>query len=90
MTAGSGLVENACQQGGEGAKESVPEPAVYVCHCKAVTDRTIDRVIADGARSTREVGRACQAGTECGSCLPEIRRRIRQAEASAVVAPAAK
>ena len=49
---------------------------MYVCHCKAVTDRTIDRVIREGACTTRDVGRACGAGTECGSCLPELRRRL--------------
>jgi bacterioferritin-associated ferredoxin len=45
---------------------------MYVCHCRAVTDSTIERVIADGARTIAEVGAECRAGTSCGGCWPVL------------------
>lgn len=41
---------------------------MYVCHCKAVTDRTIDAAIASGARTIAEVTARCRAGGGCGGC----------------------
>ncbi len=41
---------------------------MYVCHCMAVTDRTIDAAISSGARSVDEVTERCHAGGGCGSC----------------------
>jgi bacterioferritin-associated ferredoxin len=41
---------------------------VYVCHCKAVTDRTVDAVVASGARTVAEVTERCRAGGGCGGC----------------------
>jgi bacterioferritin-associated ferredoxin len=46
---------------------------VIVCHCKAISDRTIRGVIRRGADSTREIARACGAGRVCGGCRPAIR-----------------
>jgi bacterioferritin-associated ferredoxin len=45
---------------------------MYVCHCRAVTQATVETVIADGARTIAEVGAACGAGTECGGCWPVL------------------
>lgn len=41
---------------------------MLVCHCHAVTDRTIREAIREGACSADEVGAACGAGTGCGGC----------------------
>jgi bacterioferritin-associated ferredoxin len=41
---------------------------VYVCHCQAVTDRTINAAIDSGARSVAEVTARCRAGNGCGGC----------------------
>jgi NAD(P)H-nitrite reductase large subunit len=41
-----------------------------------VKSRAILAAIADGARSTEAVGARLNAGTNCGSCLPELRRMI--------------
>lgn len=41
---------------------------MVVCHCKVVTDRTIDEAIASGARSVEEVTASCRAGGGCGGC----------------------
>ena len=45
---------------------------MYACICHAVTDRELADVISTGATSEDEVGRACGAGTGCGSCLDRI------------------
>jgi bacterioferritin-associated ferredoxin len=45
---------------------------MYVCHCRAVTDATIERVITGGARTIAEVGAECRAGTRCGGCWPVL------------------
>jgi bacterioferritin-associated ferredoxin len=41
---------------------------VYVCHCKAVTDRTVDAAIASGASTVPEITARCTAGGGCGGC----------------------
>ncbi len=41
---------------------------MYVCLCKGVSDKTIRGCIRRGASTVGEVGRACGAGTDCGSC----------------------
>jgi bacterioferritin-associated ferredoxin len=60
------------QKGGRGVR-------VIVCLCRGVSDRTIAKVIADGARTADEVGQVCGAGTSCGSCLPTVERMCRRA-----------
>lgn len=45
---------------------------MYVCLCKAVSDREVKAAIADGAGTVDEVGEACGAGTGCGACRPMI------------------
>lgn len=49
---------------------------MYVCLCHAVTDGELAQVIAGGAETVNEVGRACGAGTGCGSCLERIGQRL--------------
>ena len=49
---------------------------MIVCLCHAVNDRMIKQVIADGAETVSEVGEACKAGRECGSCCKQIRELI--------------
>ena len=50
---------------------------MLVCHCNGVSDRTVRRVVRDGALSVAEVGRACGAGTCCRGCSATIGRIIR-------------
>lgn len=41
---------------------------MYVCLCKAVTDKAIKQHVANGIRSMREL-RACSGlGSQCGQC----------------------
>ena len=45
---------------------------MIVCHCAAVTDSTIQRLIGEGARSVAEIARRCGAGRRCSPCRDEI------------------
>jgi bacterioferritin-associated ferredoxin len=46
---------------------------VYICHCRAVTDRRICEAIEAGASDQESVSRRCGAGGACGGCLPAVR-----------------
>jgi assimilatory nitrate reductase catalytic subunit len=48
------------------------ESETIVCACFAIGDRAI-RDACTAARSVSEIGQATRAGTNCGSCLPELR-----------------
>ena len=45
---------------------------MIVCHCNAVSDRTIREAIRNGASSRSAVARRCGAGKFCGGCTPAI------------------
>jgi bacterioferritin-associated ferredoxin len=49
---------------------------MIVCICKAVPESRIQEVIEAGARSVVDVGRACGAGTDCGTCAGSIEELI--------------
>ncbi len=42
---------------------------MYVCGCRAVTDREVHEAVQAGARSAAEVADRCGAGSRCGNCL---------------------
>jgi assimilatory nitrate reductase catalytic subunit len=52
-----------------------------VCACFGVGRNTICHAIAAGARSAAEIGVRLKAGTNCGSCIPELKRLIAQSAA---------
>lgn len=45
---------------------------MIVCVCHGVSHRTILEAVASGASDLEALGRACGAGTDCGSCIPEL------------------
>ena len=48
-----------------------------VCACFNVGEKTICKAVKAGAGDVDAVGRTCQAGTNCGSCKPEIAELIK-------------
>jgi assimilatory nitrate reductase catalytic subunit len=52
-----------------------------VCACFGVGRTTIGDAVAAGARSAEQIGAQLKAGTNCGSCIPELKRLIAQAGA---------
>ena len=61
---------------------------VIVCQCYGVSDRTIRKVVRDGACSLRKVARASGAGRMCGGCRPVVEKLIGD-EISAASVPVA-
>jgi assimilatory nitrate reductase catalytic subunit len=55
------------------AGDDQPDPGAIVCACFDVGVNTILAAIADqGLTSVEAIGAALQAGTNCGSCRPEL------------------
>ncbi|MGH6796438.1 MAG: molybdopterin-dependent oxidoreductase, partial [Methylocella sp.] len=72
-----GLDGTACHLLLAGGSESAGfDASPTICACFGVKSRAILAAIADGACSTEAVGARLNAGTNCGSCLPELRRMI--------------
>jgi len=53
-----------------------------VCACFGVRLGAIREAVDAGARTAEDIGVALRAGTNCGSCLPELRRILEQARAA--------
>jgi assimilatory nitrate reductase catalytic subunit len=53
-----------------------------VCACFGVGRTTICDAIASEARTTAELGIRLKVGSNCGSCIPELKRLIAQASTS--------
>ncbi len=49
---------------------------MYVCHCEAVTDRTVDAAVLSGARTVSDVIELCRAGGGCGGCHDTLQALI--------------
>ncbi len=71
---------------------------MYVCICKAVTDKQIKKSVGDGVASYNELQTRLAVGTDCGKCGDEAQDVLenailesasaRQPIASAVFKPA--
>jgi len=66
-----------------GRRLDAPDPGATVCACFGVGANTIRDAVRGGCTSVDEVGRQLRAGTNCGSCRPEI-ARILMAENTSV------
>jgi bacterioferritin-associated ferredoxin len=49
---------------------------MIVCMCHPTSDRDVDAIIDDGARTVEDIGRRCGAGTGCGACVEDLRERL--------------
>ncbi|MET0533459.1 MAG: molybdopterin-dependent oxidoreductase [Steroidobacter sp.] len=73
-----GEVERASLLNG-GPTSAMEDPGPMVCSCFGVGRNTLCKTIAtDKLTTAQEVGRKLRAGTNCGSCLPEIRSLLKQ------------
>ncbi|MBL4711360.1 MAG: molybdopterin-dependent oxidoreductase, partial [Gammaproteobacteria bacterium] len=55
----------------------VEDVGKIICACFNVGEKTINKAIVEhGAKTAEAVGENCQAGTNCGSCRPEISELI--------------
>ncbi len=70
------------------SRDGLSNAGPIVCACFGVGRGTIcDAIASGGARSVAEIGASLKAGTNCGSCIPELKRLIAQTPVS-VEAPA--
>lgn len=62
-----------------------PAPGKSICACFSVSLQTIRTAITDHRLTTiAEIGSLLSAGTNCGSCIPELREILRDAHAEAL------
>ena len=55
----------------------VEDAGKIICACFNVGEKTICKAIEEqGANNVAAVGELCQAGTNCGSCRPEIKELL--------------
>lgn len=59
-----------------GRRQDAPDPGATVCACFAVGSNAIAVAVQGGCASLDAIGRKLRAGTNCGSCRPEIQRLI--------------
>jgi assimilatory nitrate reductase catalytic subunit len=62
--------------------DGVASTGPVVCACFGVGRTTICDAIAAGANTVGEIGARLKAGTNCGSCIPELKRLITQGVAA--------
>jgi bacterioferritin-associated ferredoxin len=55
---------------------AMPLEGEELCHCRAVPAREVDLAVLRGAKTPATVGIATGAGTQCGTCRPDIERAI--------------
>jgi assimilatory nitrate reductase catalytic subunit len=60
------------------SSEGVVSAGPVVCACFGVGRASICDAIVGGAKSAAEIGARLKAGTNCGSCIPELKRLIAQ------------
>jgi assimilatory nitrate reductase catalytic subunit len=58
------------------SSEGLAAGGPIVCACFGVGRNTICDTIKAGARTAAEIGTKLKAGTNCGSCIPELKRLI--------------
>lgn len=49
---------------------------MFVCLCVGVTSHVVDEVVANGARTSKQIAEACGAGGDCGRCRRTLRAII--------------
>ncbi|WP_420625629.1 (2Fe-2S)-binding protein [Candidatus Poriferisodalis sp.] len=52
--------------------------SMIICQCLATNETAIRHLVAQGATTALEIGAACGAGTDCGSCVGMIRAVLEQ------------
>ncbi len=51
---------------------------MYVCLCKGVTDSQIKALVESGTRDLKSVQNNCKAGTQCGTCMCDLKKLLKE------------
>jgi bacterioferritin-associated ferredoxin len=62
---------------------------MLVCLCEGVSERAIEEAVRDGATSIRELSRRTRAGTNCASCVCDLRTLLRRRACVTAAVPVA-
>jgi bacterioferritin-associated ferredoxin len=49
---------------------------MFVCLCMGVTSHDVDKLVANGACTSKQITEACGAGGDCGRCRRTLRAII--------------
>lgn len=60
---------------------------MYVCVCKAVTDKQVKSAIADGYCSRRHLHQCLGIGSVCGKCSPHIKQLLNESRVENCIIP---
>jgi assimilatory nitrate reductase catalytic subunit len=60
-------------------RQDQPDPGNVICACFNVGQNTLQAAVDAGAHSVDALGAVTCAGTNCGSCKPELARLVAQA-----------
>ncbi|MGC1038489.1 molybdopterin-dependent oxidoreductase [Pantoea agglomerans] len=63
-----GVLAGQAAQGGASGR--------IICSCMAVGEQTILQAVAQGCRTTQALGEKLKCGTQCGSCIPELKQLL--------------
>ena len=47
-----------------------------ICHCRKISQRTIERAILLGANTIEKVRKRTSANTGCGACMPDVQQLL--------------
>ena len=72
---GGAIIDRRLVLSGQGL-DGVAAAGPTVCACFSVGLAAIQAAIASGGATPEAIGQALKAGTNCGSCVPELRRII--------------
>ncbi|MCG7596507.1 (2Fe-2S)-binding protein [Mycobacterium sp. C3-094] len=61
---------------------------MFVCLCTGTTSHVVGELVANGARTSRDLAEACGAGGDCGRCRRNLRAIIEAHFAQVPAAPA--
>lgn len=55
---------------------------MYVCVCKAVTERQVHQAVKEGAKTVKDLKETLGVGTECARCVGCAKACIKEAQAA--------
>jgi assimilatory nitrate reductase catalytic subunit len=67
--------------------DGLADPGPVICACFGVGLNVIRAAVAGGAANVEDIGAALRAGTNCGSCLPELKRIVAETRVAQPVLP---
>ena len=62
---------------------------MYICVCKAVTDRQVNHAISQGACTRRQLYQSTGAGDVCGKCRQHLKQMLDENQRSDSIMQAA-